>query len=93
MMAGILRITILTLAAFSWAIAREDEQWQNCDYFMAQTSMGWGVFAARNFASGEIVDVAPLYVLMKGGVSTVKNTVLDDFLFFRRQRIATTTKI
>lgn len=38
------------------------DQWQECDIFMAPSTTGWGVFAARDFAEGEHVDTSSLSV-------------------------------
>lgn len=59
------------------------ELWQNCDLFLAPSSTGWGVFAARDFAEGELVDAAPLVIRTwddrHDGIS--KGTVLDDYVY------------
>jgi hypothetical protein len=43
--------------------------------------MGWGVFAARSFEIGEIVDMAPGIVPMPAGSIAVQDSVLDDYAY------------
>jgi hypothetical protein len=59
------------------------ESWQSCDFFLAPSSTGWGVFAARDFGEGELVDAAPLVIRTwddrHDGIT--KATVLDDYVY------------
>jgi hypothetical protein len=70
--------------AFSSAADADDNNeapWQACDTILAPSSMGWGVYAAKSFKQGEIVDVAPLFVPIKGGPNEIKNSVLNDYSY------------
>lgn len=42
----------------------DEEKLHSCDIFLAPSSFhgGWGVYAARDFADKELVELAPLYV-------------------------------
>jgi hypothetical protein len=62
----------------------QEEAWQSCNIFLAPSSrggggMGWGVFAARSFAEGEIVEIAPLFFPVPVHDPICDNTVLDDY--------------
>lgn len=62
----------------------EDEAWQSCSTFLAPsltTSMGWGVFAARSFQEGEIVDMSSLILPMPKPSPQVENSILDDYVY------------
>ena len=63
---------------------REDdieEGWQQCSVFLAPSTTGWGVFAARPFALGEIVEIAPLVLAVESSQPVVANSVLDDYVY------------
>ena len=61
----------------------EQQPWQACDVFLAPSTIGWGVFAARAFDPGEIVDVAPLFLPVEPhqGSSIIQQTALDNYIY------------
>jgi hypothetical protein len=78
---------ILVLLSLFWigfsnsAEQQEQEPWQGCDVFLAPSTIGWGVFAARAFDPGEIVDVAPLFLPVEQGSSIIQKTALDNYIY------------
>lgn len=65
----------------------EVDIWQHCDVFMAptNTSGGWGTYAARDFASTELLDMTPLYISMsnlsRAHTRLHKQSALDDYVY------------
>jgi hypothetical protein len=59
----------------------EGSSWQGCETFLAPSKMGWGVYAAKSFRKGEIVDLAPLFVPMKDGSDEIKLSALLDYVY------------
>lgn len=62
--------------------------WQQCSVFVAPTiavengnAMNWGVYANRDFAEGEIVDISPLTVPVPEGSDTIERSVLNDYVY------------
>jgi hypothetical protein len=43
--------------------------------------MGWGVYAGKPFKEGEIVALAPLFVMMIAPNNEIENSVLDDYTY------------
>ena len=81
---GIGWIAFLTALCFWQAKCsdgQEEESWQQCSTFLAPSTTGWGVFAARGFAPDEIVEVSSLVLPLATNASIVKNTVLDDYVY------------
>ena len=62
-------------------IRDEEEKWQQCSTFLAPSTLGWGVFAARPFAPNEIVEIAPLVLPMHPDAPVIKNSALDDYVY------------
>jgi hypothetical protein len=57
-----------------------------CDIYLAPSKIGgWGVYAARDFEEGEIVEVAPRYVTMKSTDLQI-NALIDFHYGFTYQR-------
>lgn len=84
-MPSLLKILLL-VRTFVIVISAEDDvdSWRNCETFMAPSSLptgGWGVFAARDFDEWEIVDIAPLFIPMNYYTPTIRNSVLDDYIY------------
>jgi FMN phosphatase YigB (HAD superfamily) len=53
---------------------------QPCDIYLAPSKVGgWGVFAARDFYEGEVVEIAPRYVPMKA--DQLQKSVIDDYFY------------
>lgn len=86
----LLLATVLLFLLFACTNSREGggpnktlESWQSCDVFLAPSSTGWGVFAARDYEEGELVDAAPLVIRTwddrLDGIT--KATVLDDYVY------------
>jgi hypothetical protein len=62
--------------------SQQEASWQDCDIFLApSSSMGWGVFAARDFKTGEIVEVAPLFLPMDQNDPVIHESILDDYIY------------
>jgi hypothetical protein len=60
------------------------ESWQECEVFLAPTTMGWGVYAARDFDEGDVVEVAPLFVLLDKSDELklqINRIALDDYVY------------
>ena len=60
-----------------------EEPWQVCNIFLAPSSTGWGVFAARDFEEGESLEVSALSVPMSVdlGDIIVRTSILDDYVY------------
>jgi SET domain len=57
-----------------------------CDIYLAPSKLGgWGVYAARDFERGEVVEVAPRYVTLKT-VDLESNALYDFHYGFSYQR-------
>jgi len=58
--------------------ARKDVEW-NCDIYLAPAGngIGWGVYAARDFAHYEVVEIAPRFIPMQE--DWYHSNVLDDY--------------
>jgi hypothetical protein len=59
----------------------DDEFWRQCHLFLAPSTMGWGVFAGRDFQKGEIVEFSPLVLPTEPDSPIVRNTQLDDYIY------------
>jgi hypothetical protein len=59
------------------------ETWQECEVFLAPTTMGWGVYAARDFEEGDVVQITPLFVLLEklDEHSPVQASALVDYVY------------
>jgi hypothetical protein len=55
--------------------------WQDCNIFLAPSSMGWSVYAARSFHNEEIVEISPLFLPILEVARVAKNTILDDYAY------------
>jgi hypothetical protein len=83
-LASVCYFSLVFLLVFSSAADADDNNegpWQACETILAPSSMGWGVYAAKSFKQGEILDVAPLFVPIKGGSKEIKNSVLDNYSY------------
>jgi SET domain-containing protein len=49
-------------------------------------SRGRGVFAARPFAAGELIERAPVVVFRRADVAPLRGTLLDDYWFWWDER-------
>ena len=60
-----------------------EERWQGCDIFLAPSTTGWGVFAARDFGEGENVHISSLSIPVndESADGFVKTSVLDDVAY------------
>ena len=90
-------LLVATLGSAYLAVAAEQEEikleevvdelslegWQSCDIFLAPSTTGWGVYAARDFAKHETVEAIPLLVPVGEEESQriIKNSVLDDYVY------------
>lgn len=67
------------------------EHWQQCQVFMAPSGegLGWGVYAARRFQVGEIVEIAPAIIpLESDGPANVNSALYDyTYLYYRMEFI------
>jgi hypothetical protein len=89
MMTQLLRSALLLLSCLI-LVQREAEasdaleSWQECESFLAPTTMGWGVYAARDYEEGDLVHVAPLFVAF-GKTDEInipiKHSALDDYVY------------
>jgi hypothetical protein len=74
---------VVVLAATSEEEILPLEPWQDCDIFLAPSTTGWGVFAARDFVEGEHVDTSTLSVPTSderhNGIP--KSSVLNDYVY------------
>jgi hypothetical protein len=60
------------------------DSWQDCDTFLAPSTIangGWGVFAGRDFAAMEIVDVAPLFLPADHQAPILSNSILHHYTY------------
>jgi hypothetical protein len=57
----------------------DSHSWQGCETILAPSTMGWGVYAAKPFQEGDIVDLAPLFVMMKAPKNEIHNSALNDY--------------
>jgi hypothetical protein len=84
-MSSLLKILLLVWASAIVVGGENDgDSWRKCETFMAPSSLptgGWGVFAARDFDVWEIIDIAPLFIPMNYYTPTIRNSVLDDYIY------------
>jgi hypothetical protein len=80
-LASVFYFSLVSLVLSSSADDNNEGSWQGCETILAPSTMGWGVYAARPFQKGEVVDIAPLFVTMKGGSNAIKNSALDDYVY------------
>ena len=71
---------VLSLLYLALLVVAEEEEWQACEIFLAPSDIGWGVFAARSFRQGEIVDIAPGIIPMDNE-QILYNSVLNDYVY------------
>eukprot|EP00934_Nitzschia_sp_Nitz4_P004876 Nitzschia sp. Nitz4//scaffold62_size106224//43427//44701//NITZ4_004354-RA/size106224-processed-gene-0.30-mRNA-1//1//CDS//3329555850//4866//frame0 len=58
-----------------------DDSFVHCDIFLApSSSMGWGVFAARDFERGEIVEIVPAYLSLPSTGVEIQSSILYDYV-------------
>lgn len=59
------------------------EPWQQCQTFMAPSGegLGWGVFAARSFQAGEIVELSPGIIPVESGSPVILDSALFDYAY------------
>lgn len=60
------------------------QPWQECETFLAPSPWqggGWGVFAARPFQRGDIVEIAPLFIPIDMQDPSIVNSVLRDYIY------------
>lgn len=70
------------LATGGVAAINTDEETSTCDTFLAPSKLsGWGVFAARDFAANEIVEIAPMSIPLPSKDPTIQTTVLLDYAY------------
>lgn len=75
-------VSTIIVWAFSLTTGSLLESWQDCSIFLAPSSSGgYGVFAARDFAEGEIVELAPFFLADEHDVPFIMNTVLQDYIY------------
>jgi hypothetical protein len=72
---------ILCHAGLARSTSDEEQSWQGCDIFLAPSTTGWGVYAARSFRDGEMVELAPLFVPMSSDSRQIKQGVLNDYVY------------
>ena len=61
--------------------AQEIGEWQKCHTFSAPSQLGgWGVYAARPYKSGEVVELELMTIPMPTGPSN--ETILLDYVMF-----------
>lgn len=86
-------VVVVSLALIISVVSKTNDEelllpWQQCSVFVAPTiamgdgnSMNWGVYANRDFAEGEIVDISPLTVPIPDGSRSVEQSVLNDYVY------------
>ena len=74
--------TLILFASFGVfsLVSSAEEEWQNCEIFLAPSDTGWGVYASRSFKKGEIVDMTPA-IVPTGELDVIENSVLDDYVY------------
>jgi hypothetical protein len=57
------------------------EAWQQTYLYLAPTSngKGWGVFAAKPFRKGDVVEVAPMWVGFESHEAVLGETIFEDY--------------
>jgi hypothetical protein len=64
------------------AAINSDEEVSACDTFLAPSKLsGWGVFAARDFAANELVEIAPISIPLPNNEALIQTTVLLDYAY------------
>jgi hypothetical protein len=60
---------------------QDDDSWQETYVYMAPSTQGkgWGVFAAKSFRKGDIVELAPLWVGFERMDPLMRQTLLDNY--------------
>jgi hypothetical protein len=82
-------VLVVSLAFFLCGVLADGEEivplepWQGCDIFLAPSTTGWGVFAARDFVEGEHVDTSSLSVPTSDerDDGIIKTSVLNDYVY------------
>ena len=81
-------LALLAAAVFALAASGADttpttEAWQKCSIYLAPSllphSGGTGVFAARHFKAGDLVDVIPVFAVHPDGPGLIEDTALADY--------------
>lgn len=72
---------MLCHAGLPLSTSDEEQSWQGCDIFLAPSTTGWGVYAARSFRDGEMVELAPLFVPMAPDSRLIRQSVLDNYVY------------
>ena len=68
------------------AVEEEEEEewraWQNCDIMFGPSVHfdGWGVFAAKNYSKGDMVEMELMTIPMPNEV--MNKTILNDYAYF-----------
>jgi hypothetical protein len=80
-------LNISFLAVITTILISRGEQldsWQTCETYLAPSSIangGWGVFAGRDFAAMEIVDVAPLFLPVDHRTPILLHSILHYYTY------------
>jgi uncharacterized protein len=58
------------------------ESWQENYFYMAPSTngKGWGVFAAKAFQKGDVVEVSPMWVSFENHDLVVEGTILNNYI-------------